>query len=74
MTMPFTSPAVEVSTFCPGGVAEGDDGWLDVLEVPLFPPPQATTEAASVIAPRVPKTARTRRALAQTFRKCIEFS
>ena len=54
VTVPFTSPAVEASTFSPAGVAEGDDGSLDVLDVPLFPPPQATTEAASEQCPGPP--------------------
>jgi hypothetical protein len=61
VTVPFTSPAVAVSTFCPVGVAEGEDGSLDVLDVPLFPPPHAATVAASVMSPKA-------------FRKCIDFS
>jgi hypothetical protein len=33
MTTPFTSPAVAVSTFWPAGVADGDSGFAEVLEV-----------------------------------------
>jgi hypothetical protein len=29
----LTSPAVALSTFCPEGVAEGDSGFADVLDV-----------------------------------------
>ena len=69
---------MEVSTFSPAGAAEGEDGWLDVLDVPVFPPPHATIEAASVNVPHVPKVPRTagraRRAPTQTFRECIDFS
>jgi len=68
---------VDASTFCPDGVAEGEDGSLDVLDVPLFPPPHAATVAASVMSPkvpRVPRSPRRWRALTQTFRKCIDFS
>jgi hypothetical protein len=62
---------MEASTFNPVGVADGDDGLLDVLDVPLFPPPHATTEAVSVT---VPRTANNRGPLTQTFRKCIDLS
>ena len=31
--MPVTSPAVAASTFWPAGVAAGDDGSADVLDV-----------------------------------------
>jgi hypothetical protein len=33
VTTPFTSPAVAVSTFCPAGAADGDEGSADLLEV-----------------------------------------
>jgi hypothetical protein len=62
---------MEASTFNPAGVAAGADGSLDVLDVPLFPPPHATTDAASVT---IPKTASNRGRLTQTFRECIDFS
>jgi len=51
--------------------AEDGEHELEVFDVPLFPPPHAITEAARV---NVPRTARIRRALTQTFRKCIDFS
>jgi hypothetical protein len=57
----------------PAGVAEGDDGSLDVLDVPVFPPPHAT-DAASAIAPSDTMTGRKRRAVTQTFRECINVS
>jgi len=53
-------------------VAEGDEGSLDVLDVPLlFPPPHAITDAASATVPRI---ASSREPLTETFRKCIDFS
>ena len=44
--MPFTSPAVAVSTFWPAGAPAGDDGSADVLDV-SWPPPHATDGHAS---------------------------
>src|SRR5207249_11605710 len=60
-TVPFTSPAVAVSTFCPAGVPAGAPGSADVLDASLFPP-HATIEPASA-RPSAP---------AQTFRRRIE--
>jgi hypothetical protein len=31
IAIPVTLPAVAVSTFCPDGVADGDEGFSDVL-------------------------------------------
>src|SRR5689334_18458652 len=47
-TVPFTSPAVAVSTFWPAGVPAGAAGSADVLDASLFPP-QATIDPASAI-------------------------
>src|SRR6266550_9563688 len=62
-TLPLTSPAVAVSTFCPAGVPAGALGSADVLDVSLLPP-HATTVAARAAAA----------ALIQTFRKRIDLS
>src|SRR5438067_6162640 len=62
VTMPFTLPAVAVSTRWPDGVAAGDDGSADLFELP--PPPHATSVVASVI-PSTPTRA---------FRRRIEHS
>src|SRR5205823_805095 len=63
ITIPLMSPAVAVSTFWPAGVAAGDDGGAEVLELPP-PPPHATTDAASA-RPSVPT---------HMFRRRIEVS
>jgi hypothetical protein len=68
VTVPWTSPAMDASTFNPVGVPDGDDGSFDVL---LPPPPHATTAVASVT---VPQSASSRGPLTQTFRRCIDFS
>src|SRR5438132_1129472 len=45
-TVPFTSPAVAVSTFCPAGVPAGAPGSAEVLDASLFPP-HATIDPAN---------------------------
>jgi hypothetical protein len=64
-TVPVTDPAFAVSTFCPAGVAAGEEGVADVLGVSVPPPPpHAATDAASVT-PRIPT---------QAFRRRIDLS
>src|SRR5436309_337399 len=63
VTLPVTSPAVAVSTFCPAAVPAGAPGSADVLDVSLLPP-QATSDPASA----------SPSALAQTFRRRIDLS
>ena len=61
IAIPVTLPAVAVSTFCPAGAADGDDGFSDVL---CSPPPHAATDAA-IAKPRV---------YCQMFRRRIDLS
>jgi len=64
ITIPFTVPAVAVSTFCPAPAPLGDDAGDDELDVPeLEPPPHAT--AMATLKPR---------AQTHTFRRRIDLS
>src|SRR5207253_2197286 len=63
VTLPLTSPAVAVSTFCPAGVPAGPPGSADVLDVSLLPP-HAMSDPASA----------SPSALAHTFRRRIDLS
>src|SRR5207245_7372176 len=62
VTVPFTSPAVAMSTFWPAGVPAGAVGSADLFEVD-WPPPQATDANRAIPS-----------ALIQTFRRRIDLS